>query len=248
VFLAAIPAIIGPIISAASTAVMAVAGPLATAGSMLWSGLGAVGGLVGMTAGQTAMVAGSLVGTAVSTATSVVQGKTQNKIADQQADMAQQEADFQKGQANVRLEQEKTQLGEKRVAIARQAAQERGAIQASGLPVQSIRALVRNVEASRGRGDIGIRTNLEFAQQRQAAAHTAKNIGLAGAQLQIAGSRVNNIGLSAFGTAVGGLVGTGEMAMGFDAPSTGGSATAGGKLRSTAGRLDAGSSAISTGF
>ncbi len=228
----------------------AVAGPLAAAGSMLWSGLGAVGGLVGMTAGQTALLGASLIGTGISTGVSVEQGKTQQKIAERQSDIAEQEAQFQQGQANVRAEQEKVALGEKRVAVARQAAEERGVLQASGLPVQSIRALVRNVEASRGRGDVAIQTNLEFASQRQAAQKRASELSLAGTQLTIAGQNVSNtqIALGAAGTAVGGLGDAGQLYSGFSSPSGGGSSTAGSRLSKTASSLDTGHTGVVASF
>jgi hypothetical protein len=242
VFLAALPAILGPIISGIGTAATAAFGAVSGA---VTGALGAVGGTIGLTAGQTAMLGASLIGTGVSTGMSVSAAKQQNKIADQQAEVAEQAAQHEVGQANVRAQQEGESLAERQVALQRQAAEERGVMQASGLPVSSIRALVRNVEASRGRGDVAIRTNLEFAQQKLAASKTTSGLNLAGNLLTISGNRENvaTAGLNAFGEGAGGAI---NQFASFDR--TGTKPTAGERLRKSAGSLNAGSSAVSTGF
>lgn len=218
VFLAALPAILGPVMSAvagaASAAVSAVGGALGAVGgavtgaaSAAWSGLGALGGTVGLSAGQTAMLGASLIGTGVSTGTSVVGSKNQQKVADAQLEQAEAAAQFAEGQANVAAGQKATLAAQKRFAQQRQAAEMRGRIQASGLPVQSVRALVRNVEAQRGRGGTAIGTQLEFAGQARAGALTESRMSLAGQRLSIGASRPSSgaIAGEAFGTALGGV-------------------------------------------
>jgi hypothetical protein len=206
VFLAALPAIIGPIMSAAG-------GAIAAAGSAALTGLsaaaGAVGGaatpgvLGGMSVGQALMLGGTLASTGVSVGGSMAQAKTQERMADAQQEQAIAADAMARGQANVRLEQERQASGQERQIQAMKAAEQRGVVQASGLPVSSIRAMVRNVEAQRGRGDVAIRTNLEYAQQAASAEKQAAGLNLQTRLIDAAGTRMAAQGTRFEGAAAG---------------------------------------------
>jgi hypothetical protein len=229
VFLAALPAIIAPIMSAvgsaAAAAAGAVGGALSAVGGAIGSAAGAVSGAVGggltaigaplgLTGGQVALLGSSLIGTGISTGVSVQQGNNQLMVADAQAEQAEAAARFKEGQANVEAGQKGEAAAQRRFQQAREAAQMRGNIQASGLPVQSIRALVRNVEAQRGRGGTAIGTQLEFAGQARAGAVTEARHSLAGQRLTIEAGRPSTGAIvgGAFTEAIGGIGDVGRSA------------------------------------